>query len=952
MKTFLKQFFCLILIIASFSASAQDYQWVKGGGGSDAVSVGSSEKNEGSYFVCTDQNRNIYSINIVGNSAMTADTFHASSALGAPNNILITSYTCTGQMRWAKLIASSLSDVFPLGLTVDRAGHVYIAGIFPHGNLKIGYDTTITANYQVAATMQFDTNGHFNWLRWVGPSTVANRTASMPGYGGIALDRQQNLHFIKMYKPGSQITPTLLTSYGTYDLMYDLSGNLISVTRLQLDSTLALKGVSIDTSNNKLYVYGENNYGLSPTGSYPGFIAKFDVNRNAIWQDTVQSPLFASSGAIANFGSITNDCQGNIYVTGVGSGSAAFGGDTITDAPYFSGQVAFMAKVDTFGNAKWIKPFAGSLSTNYLAAICLMPNGKIAAMGAMVGTVIRGTDTIVGYSGEGVNSYFAVLDTSGNVQTLQQIHSGGNDDGGYSIAADKVGNLYLGGAGGPTIWGGSISPYTSIGGNTDFFVMKYGVDCNCTAMPVASFTYAGSPTVIFTYTGTTAGIDSVRWYFGDGSTSTVFSPTHAYTTGGTFHVRVKIYSACGGDTRFATIVIPCVSAPASAFTSSGVTATRNFSYSGATADSVVWHFGDGGHATGLTASHIYATTGTFNACALAYNLCGVDSVCHPITVSCVVAPVANFTDTGTYVKGYIYTGSTTALDSVSWNYGDGGHGIGSSVTHVYSSPGSYNVCVTAYSQCGSNTVCHTVVISCPGTPVSAFTYTGTSVIHATYTGTTTYMDSVTWDFGDGAHGAGLTATHSYAVPDTFHICATVYTDCGVDSSCTDLIIPCIITPSFTDTGTKTVGFFYNGSTANLDSVVWNFGDGATDTGFYTSHTYLSSDTFHVCEYTYTSCGVDSMCRDVIVVGLAVNDVNGIFDNINVYPNPATNEMHITGITRLTNYRLLTVMGENLQQGVLQKEHNTIEIKDYASGVYMVELVADNGSRKTFRVIKE
>ncbi len=932
----------------SSNAFAQDFQWVKGGGGSDAVSVGSSEKNEGSYFMSVDQNRNIYSLNIVGNSAMTADTFHASSALGAPNNILITSYSCTGQMRWAKLIASSLSDVFPLGLTVDQSGHVYIAGIFPHGNLKIGYDTTIASNYLTAATIQFDTNGHMNWIRFIGPNTVANRLATLPTYGALALDKQQNIHFVKMCKNGSQITPTVLSIFGTYDISYDQSGNLLSATRLQLDSTLAVKGASIDTSNNKLYVYGENNYGLSPTGSYPCFAAGFTVTRNLLWQDTVQSSMIAGSAA---FGGITTDHTGSIYYVGGSSGSVAYKGDTIYNS-VSSTQFAFVIKTDTFGNPKWLKGFSNSVGIDYFDGIITMPNGKIAATGSAVGNIYCGTDTMIAYAGEGINNYFAVLDTGGNVQTIQQIHSGSNDDGSWCIASDKVGNIYIGGCGGPSIWGGSISPYTSVGGNTDFFVIKYGVDCSCTSMPVASFTYSGSPVVTFTYTGTTAGIDSVRWYFGDGTTSTVFSPTHGYTLAGTFHVRVKIYSACGGDTRFATIVIPCVGAPASAFTSSGITATRNFTYTGAIADSVVWHFGDGGHATGLTTSHAYATTGTFTACALANNLCGVDSVCHPVTITCVTAPVANFTDTGTYVKGYIYTGTTAALDSIIWNYGDGVSGIGSSATHTYAAPGSYNVCVTAYSPCGSNTICHTVIVACPGTPVSTFTYTGTSFIHATYTGTTTYLDSVTWDFGDGSHGTGLTATHSYAVPDTFHLCATVYTACGTDSSCTDIIIPCIITPSFTDTGTKVVGFFYTGSTANLDSVVWHFGDGATDTGFYASHTYLSSDTFDVCEFTYTACGVDSMCTDVVVIGLAVNNVYEVSGNTNVYPNPATNELNISALPTTTSYNVLSVTGVILQNGILQNGINTIALNSLPPGVYLLQLIDMTGTKTTLRVIKQ
>ena len=68
------------------------------------------------------------------------------------------------------------------------------------------------------------------------------------------------------------------------------------------------------------------------------------------------------------------------------------------------------------------------------------------------------------------------------------------------------------------------------------------------APPVATFTSVGTHSVTFTYTGTSSGIDSLRWTFGDGGSSSATNPTHIYTSSGTFTVCVKAYSACGNDT--------------------------------------------------------------------------------------------------------------------------------------------------------------------------------------------------------------------------------------------------------------------------------------------------------------------------------------------------------------------------------------------------------------------
>ena len=1106
----MRLFFIILLTTLLFNVTfAQQYQWVKGGGTTDAISP--PYKKEASYYMCTDQNKNVYSLNVIGShTTMIADTFtHGPTPFVVNNNILITSYNCNGVMRWAKLITSASFDATPVGMTVDNSGHVYICGVFYHntGAFSIGYDTSFVASNQVAAAIQLDTNGHFNWLRWIGPNTIANRNASIPSAGAVTLDKQQNLHFIKLYKNGSQITPTVLTTYGTYDVVYDQSGALLSATKLQLDSMLCVKGACIDTISNKLYVYGESNSLLVSTGSYPSFASKFDDNRNVVWQDTVEEPLYVGGGAA--FGAIATDNIGHLYLSGEGSGSVAFGGDTVTNAPFGPGSTGFVLKTDTLGHAVWLRAFASSLSLCSVMAETLMPNSKIAVSGFMAGTVISGTDTMVNYSGESQNAFFAIMDTGGNIQTLQQVHGSGNPDDSYSLVSDKVGNLYVGGGVASTIWGGSITPYTSVGGNTDFFVMKYGVDCNCTSMPMASFTYSGGPTFTFNYTGTTVGIDSVRWYFGDGGTAITFSPTHTYTAAGVYHVTVRIYSACGNDVRFATITLPCIAAPVCTFTSSGLGATRSFTYTGTPAlpDSVAWTFGDGGHSTGLTVAHTYLTTGTFNVCAtvytpcgnnticntvtvtctgvlaaaythtgytpmnftytgtttgmdsvvwhfgdgghatglttthsysaigmktacvLIYNHCGVDSSCNTFNVPCISTPVAAFTSSGiTATRNFTYTGTAVGLDSVVWNFGDGGHAVGTTSAHTYAATGTFNVCVTAYSPCGSNTSCNTITVTCLTAPTATFTTTGVNPVSYTYTGTTTGLDSVVWRCGDGGHGTGVTSVHSYTLGGTYTACAIAYNHCGWDSACTTVVIPCVApvatfsnigtlsqnfnytgtapgldsivwdygdgnrdtgytaahiyalggtyhvcviaysycasdticnditiacaipVAAFTTSGVPNVTFSYTGTTPSIDSIMWDFGDGFTDTGMSPVHAYAVSDTYNVCVRVYGYCGADTLCITVIATGLGISTMS--LDNINVYPNPATNEMHITGITRISSYRLLSVTGVTLQQGILQKGTNTVQMNDYASGVYMVELVGDNGSRKTFRIIKE
>lgn len=65
-------------------------------------------------------------------------------------------------------------------------------------------------------------------------------------------------------------------------------------------------------------------------------------------------------------------------------------------------------------------------------------------------------------------------------------------------------------------------------------------------LPAANFTAAApaNKTVAYTYTGSTP-VDSVRWEFGDGNTSTTMNPSHTFAGSGNYNVCVTAYTSCG-----------------------------------------------------------------------------------------------------------------------------------------------------------------------------------------------------------------------------------------------------------------------------------------------------------------------------------------------------------------------------------------------------------------------
>jgi PKD repeat protein len=778
----------VLAILIAAQSRAQSYQWVKGGG--SIQTVGSGTMTEMVFQMATDANGNVYALSYMNNDGpITADTFYrVSGSYGFNESYFLSSYTCDGQMRWAKLIGSSGGDLRPYGLTVDDLGHVYVAGLAYNATLHIGYDTSLSSyTNQLQAIMQFDTSGNYHWMRYIGDNSYATHAGALWPGSSVGVDSNNNVHFFCSMKYGVPITTTMTSHRGTYDLKYDVSGNLVDVKRLQLDSTRQITNVAIDRKSDKIYAIGAN--AVFPAGVYERpFIASFDLNRNLIWEDTLSSASL--SGACGcGFVGLKTDGAGNIYAAGLGDGTVVYNGDTARNE-FGSYGISFLMKADTGGNSKWIRTYSGT-AANKLQDLSFVSRDKIVAVGIIAGKIKTGYDSITLTVGLGQNPFFTVVDTAGSLFTLQQVYGDGFYDWGTAITSDQKGGIYLGGRVEHQIWAGILSPYTSHGGTSDFFVMKYGANCDCINGPTASFNAVGTHTITFTYTGTPGStpLDSVRWYFGDGGTSTTLNPVHVYTTGGTFSACVRVYSSCGGDVECKDVVITCPYTPVASFTQLGVN-TKTFTYTGTTAgvDSMRWRFGDGATSTLTNPSHTYTATGTYTACVSIYTWCAWDSSCITFTVPCIAAPPALYSYTGTDdTRMFTYTGPTTLVDSIRWDFGDGAiiTSSGISATHIYTAIGTYTVCGTFFNACGTSSICHTISVPCLGAATAAFTHTTShdSTGHFTYTGSTTGIDSVKWQYGDGHTGNGITAVHHYTVIGTFTVCAVAYSQCGNDTLC-------------------------------------------------------------------------------------------------------------------------------------------------------------------------
>ena len=75
-------------------------------------------------------------------------------------------------------------------------------------------------------------------------------------------------------------------------------------------------------------------------------------------------------------------------------------------------------------------------------------------------------------------------------------------------------------------------------------------------------------------------------------------------------------------------------------------------------------------------------------------------------------------------------------------------------------------------------------------------------------------------------------------------------------------------------------------------------------------------------------------------------------NVQVFPNPVTDVLHITGLQGNTTYCLLNVSGTSIESGMLHKGRNSVAMQDIPPGTYLLQLTGAYGEKKVVRVTKE
>jgi PKD repeat protein len=394
------------------------------------------------------------------------------------------------------------------------------------------------------------------------------------------------------------------------------------------------------------------------------------------------------------------------------------------------------------------------------------------------------------------------------------------------------------------------------------------------------------------------------WYFGDGGTSTQQNPVHYYSASGSYQVTLTVTNSysCTSDTlKMVQVKVP----PVSQFTyeNNCVGAGTQFT-DGSTpgfGSIIQWHwdFGDGDTSNLQNPIHVYTNNGTFTVVLTVTNSLGcTDEYSLPVTIY--AQPTALFTAYSTYCPRGTVTFADHSIPSgapiVSWYwiFEDGFFSTSSNPTYTYSiTDTTYQVTLIITDE---NGCMDTIVDDVYVVPGFSFSFTADSACfgNATHFGTLNLaagdtLHDLYWNFGDPQSGTYNTSTlyyptHTFTQPQVYIVKLRAYNS----NNCVDSVYKEIVVHPgpIADFGFDSIPYcdstvvFTNlsiGNNADIDTLIWQFGDGTTSTQTpplppTISHLYGNFGSFDVSLTAVNGNG----CRSSITKPLLVTCIASAF----------------------------------------------------------------------------
>jgi PKD repeat protein len=469
-----------------------------------------------------------------------------------------------------------------------------------------------------------------------------------------------------------------------------------------------------------------------------------------------------------------------------------------------------------------------------------------------------------------------------------------------------------------------------------------------------------------------AGQTSYSWDYGDGSpifnTNNQNDVFKSYNNPGGY--KVTLTATADGCSNTTTKIVYQFARPVASFVrTKGDCLNTNFEFSNNSMIALgqmgyLWDFDDAGNkATVEEPVYTFNTAGTKQVKLNVVSEFGcVDSLIVPIVVkqtattdytypfacSRTATPFTNTTDlNGESLLGY------------SWNFGDGFTSTSTSPTKLWFTIGPRVVKLTTTLKNGCVTetskiinvgvqpdVNFTVEDKCAGSEVPFGNLTTFSQGDITYT----------WNFGDGNISNLSNPVHAYnsSISQTYtvQLKAEIAGGCADSSSKTVTINPLPTTCNFNIDGNlnagkaSTVNFVPTGGTTNNITYTWYTGDGNTKTSSAAGSNYVYNNPGKYCVtmIARNDAGCECSATKCIQITTDITDAESMNNAVSIYPNPNNGIFTVNLAAEISGAMTVNVyntLGELVKTVVVDSTTTSVDLTDFASGVYVVKVIADN-----------
>lgn len=383
-------------------------------------------------------------------ASLVAGTFQGTITLFAGNlplqsrgmhDLFVTKLSSPNAIQWVRQFGGA-GDDYAFDIVADDQGNSYVTGCFVGSVTLDGVSLTSTETRPATFpncgggdvfTLKLDPAGHVTWAREAGGPAP-------DGGNEVALDGQGNVLVAANTFGGFKVDSLDFPVQGnqdSYTLSYASDGALRWALPLAGAGADQTRGITGDASGNVL-VAGRftemiqiGDVPLRAAGgsnAQDSYVAKLDPSGTLVWAKRFGGPNDDYARGIAT------DTEGNIYVSGVYTGTVQF--DAFTLSSVGGSHDIFVVKLDPTGVVRWARSIGGS-GKEEGCELDVTNDGSVTLAGEFSDQATIGTTTFTS-----VGKYDLFVARFGSAGTpLWAIQGGGSSqDVNYAIALDGTGD--------------------------------------------------------------------------------------------------------------------------------------------------------------------------------------------------------------------------------------------------------------------------------------------------------------------------------------------------------------------------------------------------------------------------------------------------------------------------------------------------------------------------------